>query len=498
MRTLIRIGAFARKEMTEILRQPRLLGSLILGPFLILLLFGIGYRNEGRNLRALVVAARDNPVHQTVREYSRNLGSQISLTGISENLAEAKTKLRHGEVDLVVVVPDNALETVRNSKQAVIEIFHNEVDPYQADYVKFTGELYVDKLNRWLLASTFEEKKSQAGVIQKDLSDSILAVRAMRAALERKDVPTAQQSRTQLSESFNRIQNRLEQEIAGSNQIDPSQMNEIRRRRQVLEANVQSLSAVNPDQADYSNETATAAEIEKDLGYIQTSLTEIRRIDPRVLISPFTTKASSIAKSTPELQQFFIPSVIVLLLQHLAITFTGLSIVREFRTGAAEIFRVSPLRPIELLIGKYIGYFMVSAIVAVLLTAALLYGLKMPILGDLRYLAGVLAVLLFASMSIGFTLSLLAKTETQAIQYTMIFLLVSIFFSGFLLSLDLLWEPIRLISWILPATYGIRLAQDNILRGLPPDLLLLALLATIGAYFFVVAYRILRKRIATT
>jgi len=44
MSSLIRIGAFARKEMTEILRQPRLLLTLILGPFLILLLFGIGYK----------------------------------------------------------------------------------------------------------------------------------------------------------------------------------------------------------------------------------------------------------------------------------------------------------------------------------------------------------------------------------------------------------------------------------------------------------------------
>jgi ABC-2 type transport system permease protein len=139
---------------------------------------------------------------------------------------------------------------------------------------------------------------------------------------------------------------------------------------------------------------------------------------------------------------------------------------------------------------------MLGALVAAILTAAFLFGLKLPMQGDLRYLAAVLGILLFSSLSIGFTLSLLAKTETQAIQYTMIFLLVSIFFSGFLLNLELLWEPIRLVSWLLPATYGIRLAQDNILRGETPDLFLLALLATMGVYFFIVSYRILRKRVA--
>ena len=270
----------------------------------------------------------------------------------------------------------------------------------------------------------------------------------------------------------------------------------MKKRKSAVRTNIESMTTLEPDKPDYENETKTTMEMEKDLVYLQSKLTDFRKIDTKVLVSPFISKSESIAKAKPKLPQFFIPSVIVLLLQHLAVTFAGLSIVREFRSGAAELFRVSPLRPLEMILGKYLGYLMVGIMVAAALTAALLYGLKMPPLGDMRYLAGVLSVLLFASLSVGFTLSLLAKTETQAIQYTMIFLLVSIFFSGFLLNLELLWQPIRVISWILPATYGIRLVQDNILRGETPDILLLALLATIGVYFFVVSYRILRTRLA--
>ncbi len=498
MSALIRIGAFARKEMTEILRQPRLLLTLILGPFLILLLFGIGYRNEGRNLQAVVVVGRGNPAHQTIREYAKSLSSHFKLVGISENLAEAKTRLRQGEVDLVVVVPDEAAEAAQGSEQTVITILHNEIDPYQADYVEFTGQLYIDKLNRWLLGTTFDRQKTQAGLIQKDLEQAIQASQAMREALDRREISAAQENQKKLSESFDRIQQQMEGEIAKNTALDSNQVEEMRKRRQALHGNVESLSSLNPDQTDYLTEARTAAEIERDLTFVQARLTDFRKINTRVLISPFTSKAASIAKSEPKLPQFFIPSVIVLLLQHLAVTFAGLSIVREFRSGAAELFRVSPVRPLEIILGKYLGYFIVGVLVAAILTTALLFGLKMPILGDLRYLAVALAVLLFASLSMGFTLSVLAKTETQAIQYTMIFLLVSIFFSGFLLNLELLWEPIRIISWILPATYGIKLAQDNILRGEAPDLFLLALLTTIGAYFFVVSYRILRKKLAST
>jgi ABC-2 type transport system permease protein len=492
----IRIGAFARKEIVEIFRQPRLLLTLILGPFLILLLFGIGYRNEGRNLRALVVANRENPVHKTIREYAQNLGPQLTFVGISENLAEAKTKLRDREVDLVVVVPDQPLQALRSSQQSVITVLHNEVDPYQADYVAFTGQLYTEKLNRWLLGSTLEKKKAEVGLIQKDLADAINAIQAIHVALDHRDIPQAKEDQKKLNESVSRIESKIEQQIRSDTNLSAADVEEIRQRRQAIQQNVSTLADLPEDKPDYLTEQRNAAEIEKDLVYIQARLIEFRKIDSRVLVSPFTSKAATIAKSKPQLSQFFIPSVIVLLLQHLAITFASLSVVREFRSGAAELFKISPLRPLELILGKYFGYFIVGAVVASALTAALLIGLRMPMLGDIRYLVVVLSVLLFASMSIGFTFSLLATTEIQAIQYTMIFLLVSIFFSGFLLNLHLLWEPIRLISWILPATYGIRLAQDVILRGEVPDLLLLALLATLGAYFFVISYRILRNRLA--
>lgn len=495
---LIRIGAFARKEMIEIFRQPRLLLTLILGPFLILLLFGIGYRNEGRNLRALIVVSRQNPVHQTVREYAQNLGSQLQVVGISENLAEARSKLRHREVDLLVLVPDQSFQALRSSQQMVITVLHNEVDPYQADYVEFTGQLYTDKLNRWILGTALEKKKTQAVAVQTDLAEAIQSVQALRNALDKREITTAQENQKKLNETLARIEGRMEGEIAKEGALEPSELEEIRSRRQALHANIDSLTKLNPEQTDYSKEARVATEIEKDLTYVQASLSDFMKIDPRVLVSPFTSKAVTIAKSKPELPQFFIPSVIVLLLQHLAVTFAGLSVVREFRSGAAELFQVSPLRPLEMILGKYLGYFVIAALVASALTAAFLFGLRMPMLGDLRYLAAILAALVFASMGIGFLFSLLARTETQAIQYTMIFLLVSIFFSGFLLNLELLWEPIRLISWILPATYGIRLAQDNLLRGEVPDLFLFALLTTMGAYFFVVVYRILRKRIVST
>jgi ABC-2 type transport system permease protein len=492
----IRLGAFAHKEMIEIFRQPRLLFTLILGPFLILLLFGIGYRNEGRNLRAIIVAGKQNPAYPAIREYAKNLGKSLTVAGMSENLGEAKGKLRDREVDLVVVVPDENFQGIQSTHQSVITVLHNEIDPYQADYVEFIAKLYTDNLNRWLLGTALERKKTEAGVVQGDLADSIRAVQLMKNALDSGQITAAQDSQKKLDQSLVRMESKLEKTMKNDTNLSETDMAEIRERKTSLRQNVNALAVLKPDQPNYTGEARTAAEVERDLTYLQARLTDFRRVDSKVLLQPFVSKSVTIAKSRPQLPQFFIPSVIVLLLQHLAITLAGLSIVREFRTGAAELFRVSPVRALELLLGKYIGYFIVGSLVAFFLTSAFILGLKMPMYGDWRYFALVLALLIFSSLSIGFTLSLLAKTETQAIQYTMIFLLVSIFFSGFLLNLQLLWPPIRVISWLLPATYGIRLSQDVMLRGETPDLFLLALLATLGAYFFVVAYRVLRKQIS--
>jgi len=73
---------------------------------------------------------------------------------------------------------------------------------------------------------------------------------------------------------------------------------------------------------------------------------------------------------------------------------------------------------------------------------------------------------LFTSLGIGFAISIVSQTDSQAVQYSMIILLASVFFSGFIMSLDMLLPPVRVISWLLPTTYGTLLLRDIALRGL--------------------------------
>ena len=70
-RGIIRASSFFRKEIFEILRQPRLVATLVLGPFLILFIFGIGYRAQSPTLRTLFVAQPGSPIAaQDIQQYA--------------------------------------------------------------------------------------------------------------------------------------------------------------------------------------------------------------------------------------------------------------------------------------------------------------------------------------------------------------------------------------------------------------------------------------------
>ncbi len=118
LRFIIRIFAFVRKEIISVLRQPRLIFSIILGPFLILLLFGLGYRDDPRSLRTVFVVPPDSPMAPIVEEYSTRLGQQIISQGLIEDAAEADHLLRTQQADLVVVVPPDPSASIRNNAPA--------------------------------------------------------------------------------------------------------------------------------------------------------------------------------------------------------------------------------------------------------------------------------------------------------------------------------------------------------------------------------------------
>ena len=149
--SVIRILAFLRKEIFEVIRQPLLVLTLILGPFLIMLFFGIGYRNEPRALRTVIVAEQDDALRERIEQYATTLGAQLIFEGITADIESAQESLQSGEVDLITVIPPRAYETIRDNEQAVFQLYHQEIDPFQLDYIDVFGRVYVNEINRRVL-----------------------------------------------------------------------------------------------------------------------------------------------------------------------------------------------------------------------------------------------------------------------------------------------------------------------------------------------------------
>src|SRR5512147_2538895 len=98
-RGIIRASSFFRKEIFEILRQPRLVATLVVGPFLILFIFGIGYRAQSSTLRTLFVTQPDSTITaQDIQQNLESLGAVLIYAGITSNQNEAIDKLRRGQV----------------------------------------------------------------------------------------------------------------------------------------------------------------------------------------------------------------------------------------------------------------------------------------------------------------------------------------------------------------------------------------------------------------
>lgn len=481
VQSLIRTFAFIRKEIIGILRQPRLVLSFILGPFLILLLFGIGYRDDPRILRTVFVVEEDSPMVPFVEDYADRLGEQIDSRGIVHDPAEADRMLRAGEADLIVVVPPDPQTQIRHNEQATLSLYHREIDPYEVTYLTILGNNYAEAINRDVLMSAIDRSKADARDLREKVSEARQAASAARLALEANDGQEVRETTGLLEQNLELLTLSAGTGMALLAGVESSVETDTVQAR--LERLHESSGTLGSGTTPIADQAQVAAGIEDDLTEIDGLLTDYLNLDSRIVVSPFRADTSSIAATGIQATDYFVPAVIALLMQHFAVTLAGLSIVRERQYGQIELFRASPVTPFQTLIGKYLGYLLFTIILGAILTWLAVSVLGVPMLGSWQAYALVMIALLCASLSLGFFFSISAKTDSQAIQAAMLVLLASIFFSGFFLALYRLWEPVQALSWSLPVTYGIDLLQSVMLRGENPNPLLLG-----GLFLFAVIF----------
>lgn len=220
---------------------------------------------------------------------------------------------------------------------------------------------------------------------------------------------------------------------------------------------------------------------------------EVTRIPPDVIAAPTKTETVNLAPTEPAVIPYFGPAALALILQHMAVTLVALSLVREKTTGRLEVFRVAPVSATEVLLGKLLAYGLLNGVVAAAVVALLVGVLHVPILAGAAMIAGVITLLTVASLALGLAIAALSDTERQAVQLSLLVLLASVFFSGFVLAVDEFLPHAQAIAYALPVTHGIRLLQDLMLRGWTNAWWEANLLVILAAALLVVSWAVLRR-----
>src|SRR5438876_1067730 len=169
----------------------------------------------------------------------------------------------------------------------------------------------------------------------------------------------------------------------------------------------------------------------------------------------------------PEMRSpnFFVPGVIGIVLQIATCFATAMSLVRERERGTLEQLLVSPLSRWGLMLGKLTPYLCIGMAMAVVLFVIMRWLFAVPIAGSLTALLGSTLVYVFALLSLGLLVSTRAENQMQALQMSMIFIMPSVFFSGFIFPRETMPWIFYAIGALLPTTYFISLMRAIILRA---------------------------------
>ena len=160
-----------------------------------------------------------------------------------------------------------------------------------------------------------------------------------------------------------------------------------------------------------------------------------------------------------------VPGLVAVILTMTMIMFTSAAIVRERERGNLEMLIATPVRSIELMLGKIIPYMFIGAVQVIIILALGKIIFKVPINGGLLQIS--LATLLFisASLTLGLVISTIAKNQLQSMQMTVFILMPSILLSGFMFAYEGMPKIAQNIAEALPATHYIRLIRGVVLRN---------------------------------
>ncbi|MBS0183992.1 MAG: ABC transporter permease [Nitrospira sp.] len=211
----------------------------------------------------------------------------------------------------------------------------------------------------------------------------------------------------------------------------------------------------------------------------------IQRHGLNTIQSPLSVDTRTWFNENLESSANIVPGVIAIIMAVIGSFLTSLTIAREWERGTMEQLVSTPITPLELMVGKLVPYFVIGLLDTVLCTALAILWFEVPFRGQWTVLLLSCTLFLVVVLSLGYLISVLAKSQLAASQAALIVTFLPAFLlSGFLYPIDQMPAAIQVITHLIPARYFMTILRDVFLKGtsipfLASDLLALALFAAI-------------------
>ena len=182
-------------------------------------------------------------------------------------------------------------------------------------------------------------------------------------------------------------------------------------------------------------------------------------------IQPFTVVTQ--ARYNPEQITAYnvVPGLLGVILSMTLVMMTSLAMAREHERGTMESLLATPLRPLEVMVGKLAPYVLVGLIQAAVILFLSRVLFHVPMQGGWLALGLGLMLFIVGSLALGFLISTLAKTQLQAMQMSFFYVLPSILLSGFVFPFRGMPDWAQAIGTMVPVTHFLRVVRGSLLKG---------------------------------
>jgi ABC-2 type transport system permease protein len=196
-------------------------------------------------------------------------------------------------------------------------------------------------------------------------------------------------------------------------------------------------------------------------------------------------------------QHFFVPGIVAFLVMLISLLLTSIAIIKEREAGTMEQLIVTPLKPLELIIGKTIPYTLIALGQMIVVTAFAIFWFEIPLAGSVLVLFGATCLFLLSTLGIGLFISTIARTQQQAMMTTFFFILPFFMLSGFVFPIANMPEAVQWLTYLNPLRYFLIIIRGIFLKGVGPAVLWpqYAALAVLGVIVFAGAVARFHKRL---